>query len=136
MKFEFKPEMWPVERRKFNPEQWGEKSINKRQNGTFYQSKSAANVEHDVEVVLQRIEESGIDLSMDYQDWLKLGFAFAHEFGEMGRGYFHRVSRFYSSYDYNSCDQQYNHCLKSNGSGVTIRSFFGMARDAGVDVRV
>ena len=39
----------------------------------------------EVEIVLKRIEANHIDLTADYADWCRLGFAFAHAFGEGGR---------------------------------------------------
>ena len=48
----------------------------------------------DIELVTQRIEAAGIDLTADYADWLKLGFALSDALKEDGRSYFHRLSRF------------------------------------------
>lgn len=53
----------------------------------------------DIEIVTQRIEAAGIDITANYQDWLDLGFALAGELGEAGRSYFQRLSRFYPGYD-------------------------------------
>lgn len=89
----------------------------------------------EVEAVLEQIEAYQVDLTMNYQDWLTIGFAFAHEFGEGGRGYFHRVSRYHPGYSYRECDEKYNRILNRHQSGVTIRSFFWMAKHAGLDIR-
>ena len=90
----------------------------------------------DIEEVAQRIEAAGIDITTDYGDWVKLGFALSEELGEQGRSIYHRLSRFYPGYKYEECDKQYNHCLRSKGSGVTIRSFFQLAKEHGVSVSV
>ena len=90
----------------------------------------------DIEEVAQRIEAAGIDITTDYGDWVKLGFALSEELGEQGRSIYHRLSRFYPEYKYEKCDKQYNHCLRSKGSGVTIRSFFQLAKEHGVSVSV
>ena len=42
-----------------------------------------------VEAIISRIENECVDLTGDYGDWIKLGFALAHEFGEAGREIFH-----------------------------------------------
>lgn len=76
----------------------------------------------------------GIDITSDYGDWLKLGFALADALGEEGRGYYHDLSRMNSGYNTAECDKQYNACLRSHGRGVTIKTFFLMAKDAGIDI--
>lgn len=90
----------------------------------------------DVEEVTQRIEAAGIDITADYGDWVKLGFALSEEYGENGRDYFHRLSRFYPDYDEAECDRQYDKCLRSHGTGVTIRSFYQLAKDHGISVSI
>lgn len=93
-------------------------------------------VQNDVEVIIQRLEVSQTDITTNYADWRDIGFAFASEFDESGRNYFHRVSRFYPDYSYAVCDKQYNNCLKALGHGVTIKTFFHLARQSGIDIAV
>jgi len=95
-----------------------------------------ADLQGDIELVTQRIEEAGIDLTADYGDWLRIGFALADAIGESGRSYFHRLSRFYPSYNQQECDRQYDNCLRSTGHGVTIRTFFQLAKDHGISVSI
>lgn len=90
----------------------------------------------DIELVTQRIETAGIDLTADYGDWLRIGFALADVLGEAGRAYYHRLSRFYPAYNQQECDRQYDNCLRSKGHGVTIRTFFQLAKDHGISVSV
>ncbi len=136
MRQKFNPEIWLIERKKFNPEEWLHRPQPKKQFIATAPIHSAGKVQHDVEVVVRRIEASRIDLTMNYEDWIKLGFAFASEFGEAGRGYFHRVSRFYPGYDMAHTDRQFDKCARTQKTGTTIRTFFAAARDAGVNVRV
>lgn len=86
----------------------------------------------DVESVITQLESHRIDITGDYYDWLGVAFALADEFGEAGRGYFHRVSRFHPGYRSTETDQQYSECLKRGRSGKTIRSFFWLASQYGV----
>lgn len=90
--------------------------------------------QEDVEFVIKQIEAFQCDLTQDYADWINLGFSFAHEFDEAGREYFHRISRFYPKYDFRECDRQYDQCLKGRRSGRTIRTFFYMAKRAGMKI--
>lgn len=89
---------------------------------------------NDVETILQRLESANTDITANYSDWRDIGFAFADEFGEAGRDYFHRVSRYYPGYSQSNCDKQYDNCLKSSGHGVTIKSFFHLAQQAGISL--
>lgn len=89
---------------------------------------------NDVEIILQRIESLQTDITANYADWRDIGFAFADEFGEAGRKYFHRVSHYFPGYSQHDCDKQYDSCLKSSGHGVTIKSFFHLAQQAGISL--
>ena len=87
-----------------------------------------------VERIVSLIEQKGIDITNGYANWLKVGFAFTSEFQEAGRGFFHRVSRQNAEYNTSDADKQYNKCLSAHGDGVTIATFFQMAKDAGIDI--
>jgi hypothetical protein len=90
--------------------------------------------ESDVEIVVKRIEESHTDITANYSDWRDIGFAFADEFGESGRDYFHHISRFYVDYSHSNCNKQFDNCLKAKGHGVTIKTFFHLAQQAGISL--
>lgn len=92
-------------------------------------------IAEDVEIVIQRIEEQGLDITKIYDDWFRLAFAFASEFGEGGRPLFHRISRLFPNYNYGLADKQYTACLRGSGSGITIKTFFYKAKKAGIDIR-
>ena len=84
----------------------------------------------DVEAIITRIESKSLDIATAYSDWRDIGFAFSHEFGEQGRNYFHRISSFYADYSATACDKQFNKCLKSKNSGITIKTFCQKAKEA------
>lgn len=88
-----------------------------------------------VEFVVNEIERYQLDLTIGYSNWRDLGFAIAEEFGETGRSYFHRISRFYSGYNKGETDKQFDRCLNGNRSGITIRSFFYAAKNAGIPIK-
>jgi hypothetical protein len=99
-------------------------------------SKTATRQQHEVEVVLRRIEAFGIDLTCTYEDWLKMGFALVDGFGEAGREYFHRVSSLNPGYQLAECDRQFTKCLQAKKTGITLRTFFAAANDAGINVKI
>lgn len=85
-----------------------------------------------LEKVILEIEAKNLDIASAYADWRDIGFAFADAFGESGREYFHRISRFYSDYTATDCDAQFNKCLEANGTGITLATFFFHAKQAGI----
>lgn len=85
-----------------------------------------------IELVIQEIENKKIDIASVYADWRDIGFAFADAFGESGRDYFHRISCFYPEYTTADCNEQYDKCLKANGTGITLATFFYHAKQAGI----
>jgi len=91
-------------------------------------------VEDDIEKLVAQIESKRIDMTANYDDWVKIGFALVDAIGEEGRSYFYRLSRFYPGYNSKECDEQYDKCLKSKNSGITIATLFYLARDSGMDI--
>lgn len=90
----------------------------------------------DFNQIIDHIERNAVDITnSSYHDWYRIGFALADEFKEAGRGYFHTISRFSPKYDEKKADHQYNACLKSRGSGLTISTFFHYCKVAGVPIR-
>ena len=89
----------------------------------------------DCEILLEKIENAKIDITSSYDSWLRILFAIADQFGEKGRDYAHRISQFHPEYNYDTCNKQYDCCLRSGKSGITIRSLFYIAQQHGVLVR-
>ena len=80
-----------------------------------------------VESLVRGIEQVGVDITGDYHQWMRIGFALASAFGEAGRGFYHRVSRFYVGYSNRDCNRQYDRCLKSGRGGVGLGTFVYLA---------
>ncbi len=128
---------------KFDPIEWA----NKNQPQTDKPIKAeivnrsiqpAVNIQSDLKADIRRVADKLIDRNLDitygYTDWLRLGFAIVDGLGEEGRQVFHDLSRLCPKYDEAECDKQYNKCLNARGSGVNVRTFFHMAKEAGVDI--
>ena len=77
--------------------------------------------------VLQWIEEHGMDITGDYGQWFKILCGIASAFGESGRDYAHRVSRYADCYNYGETERQYSEILKHKYK-YTIGTFFYFAR--------
>ena len=122
-----------MEKKTFNPLEWMENPTQQSIHTEQAQPLCNSN-ESEVETIIQQIEANQIDIATAYSDWRNIGFAFADEFGESGRDYFHRISRFYSDYSASECDRQFDNCLKAKGQGVSLKTFFYHAKQAGVQI--
>lgn len=122
-----------MEKKTFNPLEWMENPTQQQQH-TEQNYQQLTDNNSEVENVIQNIESNHIDIAPNYNDWINIGFAFADEFGESGRSLFQRVSQFYTGYNSKECDKQFDNCLKSKGQGVSLKTFFFLAKQAGVSI--
>lgn len=88
---------------------------------------------HDI---VKKIIASGKLIGNDtYDEWVRIGFSLATEFGEAGRHYFHALSRASSKYDQEDCEKKYNNCIKTNRGEVAFGTLVAYAKQAGIDIR-
>jgi len=88
----------------------------------------------EVETLISRIELLQKDITGSYDNWRDIGFAIADQFKETGRALFHRVSKYYLKYTPESCNKQYNDCLRGK-KGKTIKTFFQLTKQAGITLK-
>ena len=84
--------------------------------------------------VVNRITQTGIDLTDDYNDWFRIGSALANGLGESGRELYHELSQMSSKYNTAECDKKYDNCLRTGNGSITLGTFFQMAKDAGINI--
>lgn len=84
--------------------------------------------------IVNEIQIRQIDITGNYDQWRKIGFGIASEFGISGRACFHQISRFHSEYKEDECDKQYSAFLNHSGHGATLKSFFHFAKEAGIEI--
>ena len=78
-------------------------------------------VQHaDIETLVCEIERRRIDITADYANWVRVGFALASVCGVAGEQLFHRISQFHPNYNPKETHKLYNSCLKNNSGVVTI----------------
>lgn len=121
-----------MSKKKFNPKDWA--SPNNKSANTAAKPLVCNNPKTDIEAITVRIESAAIDIAPNYADWRDLGFALADALGESGRNYYHRLSRFYPSYNQSETEKQFDNCLKAHGHGVTIKTLYHLAKSAGMDI--
>ena len=62
---------------------------------------------HDLTMLVEEIEASGISIAPSYDEYLQLAIVFANEQGEDGRDLFHRVCSLDPKYNSRDCDKQF-----------------------------
>lgn len=94
--------------------------------------RSDSKTERKVNSLLSQITANGVNLAPEYKDYLRMAYALISEFGEAGRGYFHSAVCHSPKYNEKDADRLYTNCMKSNGNGVTIASFFYQCKELGI----
>ena len=90
---------------------------------------------NDINYIIDQIKDRRVDITKSsYNVWLEIGFAIASEYGEAGRDYYHALSYYSDKYKSDVCNRQYNHCLRSKGSGVQMATLFYYAKEANLDL--
>lgn len=115
----------------FHPEDWLQQPAS---TNTTPQGSASSGTLEDIEAITSRIEQIGIDITSGYDNWRDLSFALSDGLGESGRTIYHRISRFNEGYSPEECDRQYDRCLNAHGTGITIKTFFQKAKDAGISI--
>lgn len=88
----------------------------------------------DFQEVFTNIIQRNINICESHADYLKVGQAISSQFGEEGRDYFHKLAQCSSKYKFIKVDKQYDYLLKSKGDGVSISSFYWLAKANGVNI--
>lgn len=81
-----------------------------------------------LETITQEIEAQQMDITGSYWDWVRVLSALANYLGEDGRDYAHRLSRFYSGYDYAATDAKFSNLLQHPEYSIKIGTLFYIAR--------
>ena len=88
-----------------------------------FQASPGTDTRARVERLVQQIVERRIDITQEEGDWFRLACAFANEFGEEGREYFHAISQFYPGYELREADRKFDHVLKGKYRRIGIGAF-------------
>ena len=95
---------------------------------------TASTIYQEIELLTQKVEEKSIDIAPSYEQWRNLAFALAYALGEDGRDFYHRLSRYNSGYSPDETDVQFSACLNSQGQGITEKTIFHLAKEAGINI--
>lgn len=87
----------------------------------------------NIDTLVSIIEGSHIDITTDFNDWTKVAFALASEYGEEGRMYFHKLARLSPTYKVGENEKKYDNALKT-GRKVNISTLVYIAQKNHIDV--
>lgn len=90
--------------------------------------------ENDFTEIINQVQYSRIDLTNDYEDWIKIGLALANKFGETGREYFHAFSQYNETYTQAKTDKKFTHLLKNSDQKVSIGTIYYLAKQRGLNI--
>ena len=92
--------------------------------------------DNDVEFIVSLCEQQGADIAPSYEEWVRLGFALVDGFGENGRDYFMRLTSLHAGCTPEAAESQYDKCLRSGNSGITISTSFHLVKLAGISISI
>lgn len=127
----------------FNPLEWAKQENAPQKSTVKNQTPAAAHgnwVQTDdyaqAHEVVERIVTSGVSICDDYNDYLKVNFAFANTFGEAGRELAKKVCSMSTKFNQTDFEKKYDNCLRTSNGSVTIATFYQMAQNFGIDIRM
>lgn len=87
-----------------------------------------------VEKCIELIKEKSIDITANYQNWLKVAAAICSEFGANGESYFLEVSQYNENFNTTEAAKKYQNVLES-GSKCSISTFFHICKENGISYK-
>jgi hypothetical protein len=94
-----------------------------------YNNYTVTSESEKVDKLIDEINKFSLDITSNYEDWIKIAGALNSEFGENGRGYFHNISKYHENYTFEKADKKYDSCSKMNKT--SLGSLFKIASDYG-----
>ena len=90
-------------------------------------------VKNDFDAIVKQIVDSNIDLTSNYYDWMRIGFALNKHFGAAGEDYFHLISQQHPEYDHAKTSRKYKNL--GTGDAVNLGTIYYLAKQAGIQTQ-
>lgn len=85
-----------------------------------------------VERLVHAIENQGLNIAHEYDDWTESAFSIAHECGEAGRSLFHRISKLSSKYNHAENDAKYTNAMMTHNGTASYGKLDFIAKKHGL----
>lgn len=96
-------------------------------------SETTDDLVNKVGILVEKLERHRIDITNDYADWFRIGFALANLPEPWGRQFFHRVSAICEKYNATLCEQKFNELQRPKAIG--IGTFFNICQNYGITLK-
>jgi predicted P-loop ATPase len=84
--------------------------------------------------IAEYLVKESIDITKQYDDWIRIGFAIAHHYGEEGRASYIMISSLHPKFNEHEVHKEYDYMLKKNDGRTSIGSLFHTLKEYGVRV--
>lgn len=88
--------------------------------------------DEDIKYILEQIHEKNIDITKEYDDWVKVAFELQSRYGKNGLDLFHEFSRHHDNYNQQLTDRKYRSCDRVREEKNWIS---GIAAKYGIDTQ-
>ena len=82
--------------------------------------------------IADHLVQESIDITKEYDDWIKIGFAIVHHFGEDGRASYIKISSLHPKFNEKEVNNRYDDILKKDDGRTSIGSLFHVLKKYGV----
>lgn len=94
----------------------------------FKRQQNMNDLGRSVELLIEKINATGTDITRERNTWIALAAAMASNFGETGRQYFHAISQNYPEYNMTESDKLFDD-VKNRSYKADIGVFFKACKD-------
>lgn len=82
--------------------------------------------------IADHLVEKSIDITKNYDDWIRIGYAIAHHFGESGRASYIKISSLYPKFNEHEVNRKYDYMLQKNDGRTSIGSLMYSLQQYGI----
>jgi predicted P-loop ATPase len=82
--------------------------------------------------IAEYLVKESIDITKQYDDWIRIGFAIAHHFGEEGRASYIKISSLHPKFNEHEVHKEFDYMLNKNDGRTSIGSLFHTLKEYGV----
>ena len=82
--------------------------------------------------IINLVCQKKVDITSDYDNWIRVGFCIANICGLAGESLFHQVSALFPSYDHKETSRKYQELVRSTRREINIGSLIHLVRMEGI----
>ena len=83
-------------------------------------------------IIADHLVEKSIDITKNYDNWIRIGYAIAHHFGEEGRASYSKISSLHPKFTEQEVNKTYDGMLQKNDGSTSFASLIYILQQYGV----